>query len=74
MMPTRICRDCQWHDPDTLECLHDKAKWPDPVTGEITIQTCYKMRMWPCGAEGKLFEPHPDVLASKTVDMTKEPF
>lgn len=74
MMPTRICRDCQWHDPETLGCLHERAEDQDCVTGAIARLTCYQMRIWPCGAEGKFWTPFPDSLENDPVDMTKEPF
>ena len=74
MMPMRICRDCQYHDPDTLDCLHDRAEQPDIVTGDVLRQSCQQMRIWPCGAEGKFWTPFPDVLENDPVDMAKEPF
>jgi hypothetical protein len=63
MMPTKICRDCTYHDPDSLDCLHDRARQVDLVTGREFRFSSMQMRTWPCGAEGRFFEPWPDVHA-----------
>ena len=69
MMPMRICRDCTYHDPDTLDCLHDRAKQVDLVTGREYRFSSLQMRTWPCGAEGKFYEPWPDIARTMTKSM-----
>lgn len=65
---TRICRDCQYHDPMTHLCLHERAAQTDIVTGEANRQTCYQMRIWPCGGEGRFWQPFPDVMENDQVE------
>jgi len=55
-MNTKICRDCQHHDPMTHMCLHSRSEQVDIVTGDFLRQTCYQMRIWPCGSEGRFWE------------------
>lgn len=69
MMPMRICRDCTYHDPDSLDCLHDRAKQVDLVTGREYRFSSLQMRTWPCGAEGKFYEPWPDIARTMTKSM-----
>lgn len=69
MMPMRICRDCTYHDPDSLDCLHERAKQVDLVTGREYRFSSLQMRTWPCGSEGKFYEPWPDIARTMTKSM-----
>lgn len=74
MMPMRICRDCQWHEPANHGCLHDRARQVDLVTGDEHRFSAFQMRTWPCGAEGKYWEAFPDPMSAGPHDNGEDPF
>jgi len=73
MRPYKLCRDCRHFDPDTVNCLMEKAKQINVVTGDVMYITAYGMRnnYDLCGLGAAYFEHFPDVMAEP---LPEQPF
>jgi len=74
MRPWKLCRDCRHFDPDTVNCLFEKAKQIDLVTGNVIHISAYGMRnnYDLCGLSAAYFEHFPDVMKAEA--LPEEPF
>lgn len=71
-MDMKICRDCKHSIQDGTAAWWTCRRGPkqSPVDGRTIYASCDMMRVDSrCGPEGKLFEPHPDLVDAESPDQ-----
>jgi hypothetical protein len=58
----KICKDCKWFEGRETNCLHPALRKPNLVRGGYEGVNPYVQRLkdYPCGPEGKLWEARDD--------------
>lgn len=66
MSDIKLCKDCRWFSEipgaplwfiSSAECTNPATMIRDYVRGDHTTSTCASARLYPCGPDGKLWEP-----------------